>query len=507
VTGPEAPNFASASTTGRRVWVRALEGALLRGVVIGLVLATLGHSPAVFGQDLRGDANCDGRVDPSDLVSLLGSLFNGSLCPQADVNGDGRLSAADVVAEVAEVSAHAPSPTWTPTGVSTTATPTQTTPTPTVTASPGTATVTSTATRTTTITPTLTGTLPTATRTPTASRSPSSTPTMLSSLTPTATSTGSPANTATATATPDATSTRTATSTSTATAMTNTPSPSRTSTSSPTITPNSPTVPTATPSIAGTMASTLTPTRTATRTATASPTPTQPSGEPSGPRIVAFAAVPSTGCAACTNFLCECGSLPTPTPELDAQGRRIFRSSGGRGFLLIVEAQTGPSGASPGAFEPVVCTSAQRPDLRIQSNRMLGVNPPLTCPPQPGITPGIAAFPTPDFGPSQAVTIALQDFGSRFDPLHTGASEACTKDGSGMFNFLSSPPPPTPPLPGVRQYCYLVDSSAQFPVGDTVLTAIVADSSAAKNVGPAAQIVVRVSASGLSSGVAEETDR
>jgi hypothetical protein len=43
--------------------------------------------------------NCDGLITSADLAVSTRQMFNAppSECPQADANGDGRLSAADVV--------------------------------------------------------------------------------------------------------------------------------------------------------------------------------------------------------------------------------------------------------------------------------------------------------------------------------------------------------------------------------------------------------------------------
>jgi len=251
---------------------------------------------------------------------------------------------------------------------------------------------------------------------------------------------------------------------------------------------------TPTPTPTGTRTATPTPTSPPAASPTPTPTPTPtPSGPlAAGPVAVAFAAVPANGCLACGDTRCECGSTPTPTPEYDGLGRRVFRPSGATGFMLVVEAVPGTSGVFPGAREPVTCSlSAGRPDLQIESARRLGTGPDLVCPLPVG-TPAIPAFSPADFGPSSAVTVALQEFGARFDPNHTSAEGACTKDGSGEANFLSSPPPPTPARTNLRQYCYVVDSGASFPSGDTVLTVQVSDTAPTPNVGPTAQIVVRV---------------
>jgi hypothetical protein len=126
--------------------------------------------------------------------------------------------------------------------------------------------------------------------------------------------------------------------------------------------------------------------------------------------------------------------------------------------------------------------------LQIESSRFLGTPTPATCPPEPGVTvTGIQGFDPPNFGPSQAVTNALQDFAEGFNYVTT-SSGACTYDGNGNFGYLN--PLPTPNDSSIRQYCHLVSStSAPFPPEGTVLTVQLQDT--AKNIGPTAQIVVK----------------
>jgi hypothetical protein len=182
--------------------------------------------------------------------------------------------------------------------------------------------------------------------------------------------------------------------------------------------------------------------------------------------------------------------VPTPTPEFDTQGRRVFRSPLGFSFYLVVEAQTGASTSPPGQLQPVACTALTIPSQRIQASRSLGISPPIQCPPLPNQTPGVQGFPTPDLGNSPAAITALQELAKRF-VIHT-SSEGCTKHVGGLDGFLSSPPPPAPPIMGVRQYCLEVDRATRLPPGDTIMTVQFADASAARNLGPTAQIVIRV---------------
>jgi hypothetical protein len=63
---------------------RRIGGSLL-GLLV-LVAAT-----GVQAGELRGDANCDGHVDQSDVAAVLAALFgSGDSCAGVDVNADGR---------------------------------------------------------------------------------------------------------------------------------------------------------------------------------------------------------------------------------------------------------------------------------------------------------------------------------------------------------------------------------------------------------------------------------
>src|SRR5512143_332487 len=74
-------------------------------------LALLLAASATQAGELRGDANCDGRVDSADIEAVLGELFGTpESCAGVDVNDDGRVSAADVIS-LMQILATAPTPT------------------------------------------------------------------------------------------------------------------------------------------------------------------------------------------------------------------------------------------------------------------------------------------------------------------------------------------------------------------------------------------------------------
>ncbi|HLE56256.1 MAG TPA: dockerin type I repeat-containing protein [Rhodothermia bacterium] len=106
---------------------------------IPLASAQVGQTGCPFDAvscESRGDINCDGEINSDDIDLLITVLFCEPCteCPNQDVNGDGLISAADVLVLINFVTEGTPTPTatTTPTGP----TPTQTT-TPTTTPTPG----------------------------------------------------------------------------------------------------------------------------------------------------------------------------------------------------------------------------------------------------------------------------------------------------------------------------------------------------------------------------------
>ena len=148
-------------------------------------------------------------------------------------------------------------------------------------------------------------------------------------------------------------------------------------------------------------------------------------------------------------------------------------------FLVVVEAKPGRSGAKVGS-KLQVDPSAQRPDLQIESTHDLGAGSTVVCDVGLGAG-GIPGVSPPDFGPSRFISDALADFACRFE-FHLPAS-ACTLNSNGITSTIG---PDTP----TAQFCDQVSATAAFPKGDSLLTVQVAD--VAGNIGPTAQIVVRV---------------
>ncbi len=229
-TRPDPGGWGSVATIRRRAGRRRALGALF-----GLVLL-LAPLAAVAGP-LRGDTNCDGRLDETDLATLLAHLFGvPTSCAGVDVNGDGAVSTADIIALMQLLPPQPP--TSTPTATEMILTPTASAvPTETATA------------------PTPTGTPPTATETPPDTDTPTR------SATPSVTRTPEPP-------TPTVSSTASGTRTGTATPSPTGPGGTPTDTRRPTRTPTGTETPTFT------RTATRTPTRTRTRTPTDTPLPT-----------------------------------------------------------------------------------------------------------------------------------------------------------------------------------------------------------------------------------------
>ncbi len=176
-------------------------------------------------------------------------------------------------------------------------------------------------------------------------------------------------------------------------------------------------------------------------------------------------------------------------PIGDENGVAIYQtaSPAGAGFFLVVEAKPGSSGLSPGSSR-FSSDSAERPDFQIMASRDLGFGTGLgstaVCDngPLPGFPlGGIPGFDPIDFGPSQEVTDALNDFGCRFD---NNTSDPCVKECEECENgFVSN---------GTTQFCTgsVVPRGYAFPKGDTLLVVQWRDSGG--NIGSQGRIIVRV---------------
>jgi hypothetical protein len=317
-----------------------------------------------------------------------------------------------------------------------------------------------------TFSPTPTPPRPTPTRTSTVTRTATRTRTRTATATRTSTATISPSPTATRTATP--------------------PSPSVTPTRTPTPRPGTPTrSPTSSP--------TPTPTPTRTRTRTRSPTPTSTPTVSRGPIITFFGLTRSDD------------SLQPPA-AMTSDGAPIFVSSTGFGFSLVVEGKAGPSGSLVGlsAYAPVVCSDTEPgaapvagaaaqgpepvlPDLQVQVTRPLGNGSTAVCDASGSNPGGVPAIDPPSFLETPETIGALNDLGCRFVngdglPCSRPARYGCVLFTTGELGYARSD--------STAQFCGFMNTTLQFPPGDTLVTARLRDR--AGNVGAPARLVVRV---------------
>jgi len=228
----------------------------------------------------------------------------------------------------------------------------------------------------------------------------------------------------------------------------------------------------------------VTPTPPPPATRTPTPTPTA-SLTGNGPKVVFFGVIDNAdGCVFCCDQ--SCTRTPTPTPQFDAQGRRIYDEKTGQ-FLIVVEAGSAASGATPGIqLGPV--PPSNRPDLQIESTQSMGVDPINTqCASGPASSGGggILGINPPNFGPDMGsvptLTNALNNFACRFQAF--SPSQPCTfVDASGIGRTVNPS--------AVIQFCDAVTGTAAFQPGPSLVTVQLRDING--NIGPTAQIIVRV---------------
>jgi hypothetical protein len=214
------------------------------------------------------------------------------------------------------------------------------------------------------------------------------------------------------------------------------------------------------------------------------PTPTATTAASTdGPEVTFVGLVNADGCAACDVPNCLCLGTPTRTPEIDAQGRQVFETSFGTGFLLVVEGRPGRSGFPVGTFVPApIPDSAVRPDLQVLSDHALGDGNPGIC-----LNDGVPAINPLSFENRAGVTDAMIDVACRFNVLHP--TVPCTLDRFGDASMVTPGDPP----PGSRQFCLPITNVLAFPVAtETTMAVRLLDTEGA--VGAAREIVVRVRA-------------
>ena len=209
-------------------------------------------------------------------------------------------------------------------------------------------------------------------------------------------------------------------------------------------------------------------------------TPT-PTATGQGPQIVHFGIVTQVdGCVFC--WSAGCSHLPTPTPQIDPMGRRVFDTVNGQ-FIVVLEARPGLSGEAVGTTTTVL-SPAFLPAVQVQNVLPMGNGSTSVCdtgPPAMG-GGGIPAVSPPSFDTSNTfIHAAVRDFGCRFQ--HFSPTSACTiSDPTRESKTIS-------PL-ATAQFCDIVSATAVFPPGDNLMSARAADFSG--RTGPTAQIIVRV---------------
>lgn len=198
-----------------------------------------------------------------------------------------------------------------------------------------------------------------------------------------------------------------------------------------------------------------------------------------GPLVTYAGALDQDGCPDCCQFSCRL--TPTPTPEFDGLGRRVFQRSSGR-FQMIVEGGLGLSLRPPSTGGTRKNDSVQslggfsRPGLQVTFDNDLGDGSFFV---ECG-GPDTGGIPS-SIGLSEAqITNAMIETACRFEWVPESAP--CTRDRFGTFSTLSEDTE--------IQYCFQVTEAAEFPAGETVVQIRLMDS--AGNLGPVEEIVVRV---------------
>lgn len=168
--------------------------------------------------------------------------------------------------------------------------------------------------------------------------------------------------------------------------------------------------------------------------------------------------------------------------SIDKDGTPTYMTGGGGGFIIVVEAKPGLSGAEVARriFVHVPGDPSARPDLEIQVNRDLGDGSPEVCDRRRPNIGGIPGINPPSFAETQKVADTLNDFACRFETFIESDS-SCTMLPTGDYAFLN---PET-----TTQFCMLVAHAYRFPEGDTIVSVRVRDVD--DNPGPVARMRIR----------------
>lgn len=192
-------------------------------------------------------------------------------------------------------------------------------------------------------------------------------------------------------------------------------------------------------------------------------------GKPIGPIISFFGAVRADGTS-------------VEPQSVDRKGIPTYLSSGGSGFMLVVEAKPGLSGFEPArrlmAYE--AGNPKSRPDLEIETSRDMGDGSRAVCDQMRPDIGGIPGINPPNFAETQQISDAINDLSCRFE-THVQPDDACTVDKNGDFAFMSKD--------STTQYCMLVARAWAFPKGVTLLSVRVRDTEG--NPGPVKEMQIR----------------
>jgi ELWxxDGT repeat protein len=204
-------------------------------------------------------------------------------------------------------------------------------------------------------------------------------------------------------------------------------------------------------------------------------------GCPAGPLITFFG-------------LARSDDTPLLPDEFDAAGRPVYLRPLGHGFSVIVEAQPGRNGRSPGAvaFEHDPGSPSALPDVQLLLGRPIGFGTPFVCDASGPRQGGVPGAPALSFDGTQETANLINDFGCRFNDGsgsprgRNRADDACTRAPvTRDFAFVNSST--------TMQFCAQIAATWAFQPGDTIAKVRVRDNGG--NYGPESELVVRVSGS------------
>ena len=192
-------------------------------------------------------------------------------------------------------------------------------------------------------------------------------------------------------------------------------------------------------------------------------------GVPIGPVVTFFGAARADGTKA------------EPT-SVDRAGVPVYNTAAGSGFIVVVEAKAGESGAEVArrvsAYVPN--DPHTRPDLEIESNHDMGNGSPEVCDRQRPNIGGIPGINPPSFDETQKISDAINDLGCRFETFIESDS-SCTMNANGDYAFMNKET--------TTQFCMLVAHAYAFPQGETLVSVRLRDVDG--NPGPVKQMRIR----------------